>query len=199
MLSSIVWEHMTDNSLRCVAMATKDSRDGGAYFMRIGRVEMIGSSTLVVPIQGNGPGHRTGEAVTSNAFAGVAVLSPLSWCSSTDLSSIGRVEMVGCTWIPVAIEGNGSFHLLAVDETLYAFRCVAMITNAARIGSSNLVDICGVEMIRTRRFPVPIEGNQTCVEIKPASIKYTSIATVITETNFNKKNCMIHIRGQHSE
>ena len=164
MLSSIVWEqHMTDNSLRCVAMATKDSRDGGAYFMRIGRVEMISSSTLVVPIQGNGPGQRTGEAVASYAFACVAVISPLSWCSGTDLCTIGRVEMVGCTWTPVAIEGNGSFHFLAVDETLYAFRCVAMMTKTARIGSSNLVDICGIEMIRTRRFPVPIEGNQICV------------------------------------
>ena len=164
MLLSIVWEqHMTDNSLRCVAMATKDSGDGGAYFMRIGRVEMIGSSTLEVPIQGNGPGQRTGEAVASYAFAGVAVVSPPSWCSGTDLCTIGRVEMVGCTWIPVAIEGNGSFHLLAVDETLYAFRCVAMMTNAAWIGSSNLFDISSVEMIRTRRFPVPIEGNQICV------------------------------------
>ena len=108
MLSSIVWEHMTDKSLRCVAMATKDSRDGGAYFMRIGRVEMIGSSALVVPIQGNGPGHRTGEAVTSNAFAGVAMISPLSWRSGTDLSSIGRVEMISSRALPVAIEGNSS-------------------------------------------------------------------------------------------
>ena len=155
---------MTDNSLRFVAIVTKASGDGGAYFMRIGRVEMIGSSTLVVPIQGNGPGHRTGEAVASYAFAGVAVFSPLSWRSGTNLSSIGRVEMVGCTWIPVAIEGNGSFHLLAINETLYAFRFVAMITNAAWIGSSNLFDISSVEMIRTRRFPVAIEGNQTCVQ-----------------------------------
>ena len=108
MLSSIVWEHMTDNSLRCVAMATKDSRDGGAYFMRIGRVEMIGSSTLVVPIQGNGPGNHTGEAVASNAFAGVAMIPYLSWCSSTNLSSISRVEMISNRALPVAIEGNSS-------------------------------------------------------------------------------------------
>ena len=154
---------MTGDSLRCVAVFSHLPWCSGTDLLSIGRVEMIGSSTQVVPIQGNGPGQRTGEAVASNAFAGVAVFSPLSWRSGTNLSSIGRVEMVGCRWIPIAIEGNGSFHLLAVDETLYAFRFIAMITNAARIGSSNLVDICGVEMIRTRRFPVPIEGNQTCV------------------------------------
>ena len=99
---------MTDDSLRCVAIATKDSGDGGAYFMRIGRVEMIGCSTLEVPIQGNGPGHRTGEAVSSNAFAGVAMIPHLSWRSGTDISSIGRVEMISNRALPVAIEGNSS-------------------------------------------------------------------------------------------
>ena len=108
MLSSVVWEHMTGDSLRCVAMATKDSGDGGAYFMRIGRVEMIGSSTLEVPIQGNGPGHPTREAVASNAFAGVAVFSPMPCCSGTNLSSIGSVELISNRAPPVAIEGNSS-------------------------------------------------------------------------------------------
>ena len=83
--------------------------------------------------------------MTGDSLRCVAVFSHLPWCSGTDLSSIGRVEMVGCTWIPVAIEGNGSFHLLAVDD---AFRCVAMITDAAWIGLSNLFDISSVEMIR---------------------------------------------------
>ena len=135
----------------------------GTDLCTIGRVEMIGSRALKVAIQGNGPGHCIGEAVTSNSFAGVAVFSLLSSCSGADLSTIGRVEMVSYITLPVAIEGNGSFHLLVVDETLDAFRSVAMMTNTACIGSSNLSDISGVEMIGTWRFPIPIEGNQTCV------------------------------------
>ena len=138
-VSSIVRENVAGDTLRGVAVPSPLSWFSGTNLSTIGRVEMIGSRALKVAIQGNGPRHCIGEAVTSNSFTDVAVFSLLSSCSGADLSTIGRVEMVSYITLPVAIEGNGSFHLLVVDETLNAFRSVAMMTNTACIGSSNLV------------------------------------------------------------
>ena len=163
--SSIISNDIACHTLRAISMISHLSMSRRSNLCSIGCVQMITNTELPVAIEGDCSCNRIGEAVASDSFTDISMISRYSVSSGPNFMWIGGVKMVtrGCP--PVAIKRNCSCHLSSVNKTLYAFWYIAMIASLTRGCCPNFIDICGVKVVAYTWPPIAIKSRQSCINI----------------------------------
>ena len=105
----VISTHIALHSFKFIAMIPHFSWGDCAYLRFVGCVEVIGTGSFKIAIQGDctRPGVR--EAVASNPFTLESMMSPSPWGGGSYLVSVGSVEVVVGP-VPVAIERHSPWH-----------------------------------------------------------------------------------------
>ena len=151
MYSSIVGNDIACHTLRGISIPSHLSRSNCSNLCSIGRIEVIANTALPVAIEGNCSCNSVREAVASDTFTDVSVLSSHSRSSGPNFLRRSCIEMITNSWLPVVIERNGSCHLSFVKKTLSAFWYISMTACWTSNCCPNFTDICGVEMVAYTR------------------------------------------------
>ena len=147
------------NSLILVAIFSNMVGSGCTNFMGISGVEMIGTYSLVVAVEGDCSSAWGGETVAGYPLTDVAMSPPLTRSFSANLSNIGSIEMILYMTVVVSIERTTSPDFVVVDETLDPLRHVQMIAYSTRDCGSNFISIGRVKVVGSQSPPVAIEGS----------------------------------------
>ena len=139
--SSIIRNDIACHTLRAVSITTHLPTNRCSNLCSIGRVQVISNTELPVAIEGNCSCNCTGEAITDNSLTDVSMK-----CCCPNFIRVDRIKMViwGCPGPPVAIERDCSYHLSGVNETLCAFRYVAMMASLTRGCCANFENVRSV-------------------------------------------------------
>ena len=154
---------MTSHTLRSISMSSCHPGNSCTNLLCISCVKVVRRITFPVAIERHCSCTWLHIAIACYTFTCVTMLSKQPGNSGADFLRISRIEMVMDGSIVVAIERYRSCHLCVVYVALYTLRCVAVVTYCFWDCCSNLVNVCGVEVVVSSRAPVTIERNQSCI------------------------------------
>ena len=127
-----------------------------------------------------------GNDIAYHTLRVISMPSHLSSNGCSNLCSIGRIEVIANTALPIAIEGNCSCNSVREAVASDTFTDVSVTSSHSRSSGPNFLRRSCIEMIANSRPPVAIERygscNLSCVEKTLSSFRYISMMTCYTSS-----------------
>ena len=119
------------------------------------------------------------EDITGYSFRLVTMLADYTWHTCPNVMNVCSVEMILTLRSKVAVEGHCVWHLGFVAVGDNTFSTISVVADMSRIGHSNFVWVCCVEVVLA--IPVSVKWrcarNRCVVHNASHSLQYPSIFT----------------------
>ena len=87
------------------------------------------------------------EDIAGYSFRLVAMLSDYTWHTCPDFVNVCSIEMILTVRFVVAVQGHCTWHLCWVAVAEDTFRTISVVADMSRMGHSNFVWVCCVEVV----------------------------------------------------
>ena len=154
---SVLRHNVTNYSLRYISVLSPLPMLSCTNLLCISCVKAVINAVVPVTVERHCSFTRLQIAIPGYTLTCVAISSSHPRNNGPEFIRICRIKVIVDSSIVVAIERYRSFHLCCIYFALYTLGYIAMVTYCFGDFCSNLLDVCGVEVVFFIRLPVTVE------------------------------------------